>query len=166
MRGILSALFALIFFCLVCAGCAGFGVKTSSVCSNIPEGTTSVICSTATALNVSPEAVSSIITVSNMAGLVSGAYTAEEAIVVIDTMDAFVVSVQKNGGITYISLIQMALSYYNTLSPKMQAAFIVLQEFITVPDALGGELLTDYDYTLILAALAKQRLAVTPFLAS
>jgi len=104
-------------------------------------------------------------TISNLSGLVSGVYTAEEAMVVINTMESFVVGIQKTG-ITYISLIQMALNYYNTLTPKMQAAFVVLQEFIVVPDALGKELLTDYDYVLILKALEKQRHAITPFLAS
>ena len=159
-------IFVLICFCLFCFGCAGFSLKTAnSVCDNLPEGTSSVICSTATMLNVTPEAISSIMTISNLSGLVSGVYTAEEAMVVINTMESFVVGIQKTG-ITYISLIQMALNYYNTLTPKMQAAFVVLQEFIVVPDALGKELLTDYDYVLILKALEKQRHAITPFLAS
>jgi len=151
----------LVLFSLIFAGCTTIATKPS-VCDNIPEGMTSVICATSTKLGITPESISSIITITNLSALVSGVYTAEEALAVINTMETFVIDARTNG-ITYGSLIQIALKYHKSLKPEAQALFIVLQEFVVMPPELEQELLTDYDFALILQALEKQRRAVTPF---
>jgi hypothetical protein len=161
MHRIFSFLLALMlfFFCLV--GCTI--QRGLPVCEQIPEGETSAICEVAAAQGVSPESVSNIILFANLTGLVTEAYTAPEAAAVIDTVETYIVGVQKTG-VTYQALIQAVLIYHGTLTPKMQAAFIVLQEFMVVPEVQGEKLLTEYDFKLILAALDKQRRVIAPFL--
>lgn len=155
----LCLILLLFFFCLTaCAGPPGV-----SVCEKIPDGEASVICEVAATMGVTPEAVSNFILLANTTGLVTEAYTAAEADAVLDTVEKFVKEGQ-GSGLTYSGLIQAALAYHGTLTPKMQATFIVMQEFMEVPEVPGGKILTGYDYKLIFAALEKQRRVVAPFL--
>ena len=161
MRRLFSVLLVLMLFFFCLAGCAlQPGV---SVCDKIPDGETSVICEVAATMNVTPEAVSNFILLANTTGLITEAYTATEASAVIDTVEKFVKEGQGTG-LTYDGLIQAALIYHGTLTPKMQATFIVMQEFMAVPEVPGVKILTEYDYKLIFAALGKERRVIAPFL--
>jgi hypothetical protein len=144
-------------------GCAAADVP-ESVCDRIPPGEYSVICRLADRLGQSPEQVSAVLRVANLAGLASDAYTARQARVFIVELQEFLQG-STDRGLTYAGLLDYATGKYLDLPPEVQASLIVLRSVggLRAPE-LEQVLLSGYDYRLLEAHLDEQMRLVTPFL--
>lgn len=150
----LTTLLLIISILALLAGCA----TTSSLCPK--EG--SAICALSEKLNTSPEAISQVLQVANVAALEKSLYTATEADKFIDQIIADVQAYQGKT-VTYAQAVKYLNDKFNLLSPQIQAVFIIMNpadlaaKEITIP-------LSDYDLGLIIAHLQKQKLLVAAYL--
>lgn len=161
MKLIITILIALLIPMMF--GCRTLTIAPQSVCYDIPEGQASVICQVAAELNIAPEAVSSLIKVGNLAAISADAYTAQQAMNFINEIEAFLRNAQEYG-LTYAAAARAATSKYKSLSPKIQAVFVILGDFANAPPAQAQKFLTDYDFNILYAALEDQKRIVQPFL--
>ena len=151
---LLAVSFFIMFLIFTLQGCS----TTGTICQNVPTGQTSVICTLSTKLNTSPEAMSQVLQIANVAALEKSLYTAQQANAFIDQiiMD---VEAYKGKTITYAQAVKYLNDKFNILSPQVQAVFIIMNpadlaaKEITIP-------LSDYDVNLILKHLAKQKALV------
>ncbi len=156
-------LFMSVVFLLVCA-CATNFASNESVCAKIPDGQTSVICQISEKVNVTPEAVSGVLKIANLAGVASKTYTVSQALAFIDRMEIILKDVQISG-ITYADFVIFITKEYNALPPEVQALFVILEDFklIDIPEIQLVKL-TDYDFGMISRHFAAQRKVLMPFL--
>lgn len=153
----------MVFFVFGMFGCRTLMTVPQSVCYNIPENQTSVICQVAAELNIAPEAVSNLIKVGNLAAISADVYTAKQAMDFIDEVETFLCNAQEYG-LTYAAATRAATNKYKSLSPKIQGIFVILGDFANAPPAKAQKTLTDYDFNILYAALENQKRIVRPFL--
>lgn len=150
----LTTLILIISIIAMLAGCA----TTSSLCPK--EG--SAICALSEKLNTSPEAISQVLQIGNIAALEKSLYTATEADKFINQIIADV-QAYKGKAVTYTQAVQYINKKFNLLSPQIQAVFIIMNpadlaaKEITIP-------LSDYDIDLILKHLQKQKVLIKVYL--
>lgn len=148
------------------AGCSALGIqlKPSDWCAKIPAGSYSVICQISDKVGTSPEAVAATLKIANIA-MLEEVYTARQADEFIIKLQAAAKAARESNGATYKQLVQYILARYKILSPKVQAALVVLDDFVEI-DApeIQAQLLSDYDWDGIEKHLADQRAIIAPFL--
>lgn len=144
-------------------GCGTLSKSTKSVCIDIPEGASSVICEVANELDVSPEYVDYLLKIGNVTALAADTYTAHSALEFVEQLELFLTEAQKQG-LTYAVVAGFARDKFKELPPKVQIAFVVLQEFVEPPEVYAQKPLTDYDYTILQAGLKAQYSIIRPFL--
>lgn len=158
-KGVFMKRFLMVVLAVVMAftvGCSGMMAMKDSVCHRIPEGETSVICEAAFALNIAPENMASILKLANTGALYADAYTAQQALKFLDEVEQFLIKAQAVG-LTYVAVAEAAKHKYGELPGKVQAAFIILEDFLEVPQPIADKLLTDFDFKLLLGDLQEQR---------
>lgn len=159
----LCIMLAMIMIVAPIVGCGTLTTTTDSVCNNIPEGQTSVICAVADYYNVAPESVAKIIKIGNVAALAGDVYSAKSAMAFLDEMEAFLKESKVNG-LTYAAAITAAKAKYEVLPEKTKGVLVILEEFVVAPTAYAGDPLQDYDYTILLMGIEDQRKVIRPFL--
>jgi len=129
---------------VVLAGCAGIGVKESSVCTGItPEQ--SLICQKIS----NPEMVSSALLAANYAALKADAYSKDAAIGVIDELEGIV----RAGGVSYMYIITRVTE----LLHQDEAAAVVLILSPNINLLESPMTITEFDQGLLIAHLQYQR---------
>lgn len=162
-RGFIFGLTALLAL-LLTVGCVSF-LSATSVCDRVPEGTRSVVCEVAAELRTTPEQVSTVLKLANLAGLSSNAYTASHAAAFVDELTGLVEFLRDSGSITYRQIVSAVLERYYTLPPEVQALFVVADDVVHIESqVVNGLLLSDFDFGLLLSHLAQQRAILAPFM--
>jgi hypothetical protein len=140
------------------------GCATKSNLCPAPEGEISAICQIAQKMNTSPEAISQILLISNMAALDEELYTAQEAKTFVETILKDIDKIQADGtSITYLQAIDYVNKKFKLLSPKAQACFVILnpvdlaEKEIKIP-------LSEYDLGLVKRHLKKQLQIINVYL--
>lgn len=143
------------------------GCKTEgSVCENIPEGQTSFICKATDAINVSPENLSKMLLITNLAALEANHYTAQEAMTFIEAAEDKLNAAKGLNTLTYGDVVNYLLSTYGGLSPAAQAVFTIVDPLSSLisMDSHFPDLLSDFDIDLLLAHLLKQKTIIKLYL--
>jgi hypothetical protein len=129
---------------------------TGTICQNVPTGQTSVICTLSTKLNTSPEAISQILQIANVAALDKSLYTAQQADAFLDGVITDLKQIKSNGqSISYVQAIDYLNKKYAILPKEVQAAMIIMN-----PASLSTQEiklpLCEYDIDLLISHCKKQ----------
>lgn len=168
-----------IFFSLVAAiliGVALFGCGTFtalfapevSMCDSIPEDSYSVICEASHYLGTEPEALASVLKISNLGGLARKKYTAQEASAFVGDIRQFLERARSGPGIVYAALIEFAEGKYIDLPQEVQVSIEIAMgfaniDFGTIPGMTRE--LSEFDYQRLFKHLDDQDAIIAPFLA-
>lgn len=158
MKRLLGVLAVLMIFI---SGCA-----TSNICENIPEGQISVICEATDFIHVSPENLSKILLITNIAALEADKYTALEAMAFVNDAEAKLIAVKGKNTLTYGDVVNYLINEHAGLSPRLQAVFTIvdpLSSLIYMEEQLPT-ILSDFDIDLLLLHLAKQKTIIMLYL--
>jgi len=138
---------------------------TSQICETVPEGQTSVICEASQEVGVSPESLSQVLIITNIATLEANVYTAQEALEFIEGCER-ALSFVNWSTLTYGEVVDYLLSEYANLPPQVQAVFIVVDPLssMTQIDRQLPNILSEFDIDLILTHLEKQKTIVKIYL--
>ena len=150
----------IIILIISASACSFMEGSTSALCD---VDRPSIICEIAAKNDTSPEDLAKILKTANVGLLAADVYTAEEANYFIDDMMTYVQAAQA-AGTDYGTLGLALLSRYGNLQPEVQAAMVIVSILDLDLTGTGEELLTDYDYELIMLHLENQKKLVEVFL--
>ena len=140
------------------------GCGTGSMLCNVPEAENSVVCKIAEKAHTTPEVISQTLLVGNLAALEGDIYTARAADKFVDNIISDLEKVKASGGkITYMQAVEYIDKKFNLLSPKAQAAFVIIDTNNLAGQAIEVPL-TGYDIDLLLAHLKKQKAVIAAYL--
>ena len=167
----MKKLFSLVLVMFFVA-CGGSGVSILDdkikVCDNIPEGSYSVICDISDEIGRSPEDAAKILRMSNIAGLASNVYTAQQALDFIKGIKGDLQEAQGlEGGLLYSVMIEYVNEKYSKLPDKVKLSIALAREFIDFDINLVPTInlpLSDYDFEMLYMHLDDQIAIVSPFL--
>lgn len=151
-----------VLFMATCVGC--LSTSTSSVCDSVPVGQSSIICDAAKEIGISPESLSQVLILANMAALEADVYIANEAYIFIENAEKALRASQTD--VTYGQVISYLLREYSGLSPAAQGVFAVidpLQGLVNMEE-YAPKLLSEYDVSLLLRHLSKQKSVIRAYL--
>lgn len=136
------------------------GCSTKSPICSIPEADNSVVCKLSEKIGTSPEAISKTLKIGNVAALEFKLYEAREAERFINkVIDKIEYRRRQGSEITYREAVEYVRKLYKGLSPRVQAAFEIIN-----PDILSQKLvdikLTDHDFNMLLKHLNEQKVIV------
>lgn len=152
----LTTLLLIISILALLAGCA----TTSNYCPH--EG--SAICTLSEKLNTSPESISQVLQIANVAALEKSLYTAQQADLFIDAIMADLKKVKAEGvSISYVDALKYVSDKFDLLSPSAQAAFIIMNPADLATQEINIPL-SEYDIDLLIKHLKKQKALVKVYL--
>ena len=156
---------------MVCNGCGVINIKTKDsgqACTNISEGSYSVICEISHKMGQEPEDIASVLKLANLTSLTTDVYAAAEAKAFIADVRKYVQNARKiSEGFTYNELVQYVVAKYSLLPKKVQALLIVLDDYAYIDDGeISAKVLSDYDFTMVESHLDEQDRIVDVFLES
>lgn len=158
---ILALLLAVLFLFV---GCITFAPPATPICDTIPDGSYSILCTVAERINTTPETVGSLLKIGNVAALASDKYTAQQALIFIDEVEAFLKE-KRASGFTYEEAVKAIKDRYLKLPPAVQALFIIYENAIQIQEPEIVLLkLSDFDWANVLGHLTEQRKIILPFL--
>ena len=151
-------------FMAISTGCAP--ITTSKMCTNIPEGTYSVICQAAEAVGTTPETVSKMFRITDLL-LLNETHTAEQAYLFIDDLQKAAKKAKALGPVSLKRLFDYAMAKYKILPPKVQAALVLVEPFETLdiqfPDLMKLTL-PEYDWYHLDLAFESNKAILLPFM--
>jgi hypothetical protein len=157
ITGIILLIISLFIMFLVFTfqGCA----TTSSLCPK--DG--SAICALSDKLGASPESLSQVLQIANVAALEKSLYTAKEA---NQFVDQIIKDVQAYRGktITYVQAIKYLNDKFNVLSPQIQACFIIMNPADLATKEISIPSLSKDDINMIINHLKKQKALISVYL--
>jgi len=142
------------------------GCATGNICNKVPEGE-SVICDATDSIGVSPESLSNILVIVNVAALEKSIWTAREAMEFVEEAEKLLKEAKKwNNLITYGDVVDYLLRAYSGLSPRVQAVFVVIDPLtsLTSIEYQMPQFLSEFDIDMLLAHLDKQKYIISLYL--
>lgn len=141
---------------------------TSNICG-VPEAQNSVICQVSKKINVSPENLSKVLLIANVAMLESESKdpnktVAKEAYSFVTKAKAKLESIV--GDLTYGDVVNYLLNTYKILPARVQAIFVVIDPLQDVvnQNIYFNKVLSSYDIQLLIRHLNKQEIIIKAYM--
>jgi len=138
-------------FCMV--GCSITQSSTTTICDQIPEGQSSVICAAADELGVTVEETAKLLKLANSGLIISDKASAKEVLsFIVDTKQLLN---SLSNGLTLKEVLSYTEWGYDSLSLESQVLVSIIDPFVGV-EINVSEYLSDFDIYLLLSHLDDQ----------